>query len=213
MRRRTGTRPTKSRSDTASIEFAAGRSKPSSAATAVRIERQRRAGQRTGAERRHRGALVPVPQAVDVAGQRVHVGQQVVGQQHRLGVLQVRHARHRDVAMPLGQPDRARVSRSAIALHEPADVVAQVQAKVGRDLVVAAAPGPQLAAEGAEALDQARVRARCGRPRRRRSGRNSPVRPPRSRSSSAASIAVKLVVGEQPAGCSTRACAFDAARS
>ena len=57
---------------------------------AVGVEGQRRAGQRAGAERatRRAGPTV-VSEPVDVAGQRPAVGQQVVGQQHRLGPLQV----------------------------------------------------------------------------------------------------------------------------
>ena len=42
-----------------------------------------------------------------------------------------------------------------IARDDRADVLAQVQPQIGGDLVVAAAAGAQLAAEGAEPLEQA----------------------------------------------------------
>ena len=79
----------KSRSLTASIEFGAAASKPSSAATA------------SGSSGSDEPASAPEPSGqtaarrsqsrsrLDVPGQRVHVGEQLVGEQHRLGVLQV----------------------------------------------------------------------------------------------------------------------------
>ena len=93
-------------------------------------------------------------------------------------------------------------------------VVAQVHPQVGGDLVVAAPPGSQLAAQRARAARAARAPGRCARPRRRRSGRNvrrggGPIQViqrgqhrgrARRRSSS-------------PARCSTRACAREARRS
>ena len=89
---------TKSRSDTASSELSKRRAKPSSAGDAVGIERQARAGERAGAERRHVGPRERVAPAVDVARERPEVREEVVREQHRLGALEVRVAGEVDVA-------------------------------------------------------------------------------------------------------------------
>ena len=93
---------TKSRSDTASSELSNRAEKPSSARHPVRVQGQRRAGQGAGTQ----GGDVEAPagggEAVDVAGQGPAVGQQVVGQEDRLGPLQV------GVAGKVGVPRFAR---------------------------------------------------------------------------------------------------------
>ena len=126
-----------------------------------RIQRQRGAGQGPGSERGDRGPLVPVPQPRHVPGQRLHVREQLVREQHRLRVLGwVRPGPCRFGEMPLrlihqrglqlGQPG-----------GDPPGLVAQVQPQVGRDLVVPAPPGPQLAAERADPLEQPALSAVC----------------------------------------------------
>ena len=59
------------------------------------VEAERAAGEGAGAVGAEGGARVPVAQPVDVAQQRPGVGEEVVGEQDGLGVLQVRASGHR----------------------------------------------------------------------------------------------------------------------
>ena len=92
----------KSRSETPSSELAVGRSKPSAAAVACAIDRERRAGQRRRAERALVEPRAGIGEAAAVAAEHLDVGQQMVAEGHRLGRLQVREARHHDVGVRLG---------------------------------------------------------------------------------------------------------------
>src|SRR5659263_187245 len=100
-----------------------------------------------------RRAAVPVDQPIDVAGNGLHVRQQLVGEQHRLRVLQVGHPRRRGVEVALGLAQQ-RLLQLGQPLGDPPDLVAQVEPQVGGHLVVAAATCPQLAAQGAESLQE-----------------------------------------------------------
>ena len=83
------------------------------------------------------------------------MSQQVVAEQHRLGVLQVRASRHRRVRVGLGLPDQGVDDAEHLPGDDPG-VVAQVHPPQGGDLVVARAPRAQLAAQGGPGpLDQA----------------------------------------------------------
>ena len=115
------------------------------------------------------------------------------------------------VPVPLGLADQRELKLGQPGGDDP-DMVAQVEPQVGGDLVVAAAAGPQLAAELADPLEQAALERGVhvlvlGRRAERA------VRQARPRSSSAASIRVSSVSVSSPALCSTRACAADASRS
>ena len=117
------------------------------------IELERRAGQRPGAQRRQRRPDVPVGQPVEIAAECVGVLGQLVAERHRLGVLQVREAGRGTVDVRLGlvgerehEVDQRGGDRTGL--------VTQVEPQVGGHLVVAAAPGAQLAADGAEQLEE-----------------------------------------------------------
>ena len=121
----------------------------------VAVDRQARAGHGRGAQAAARwpGARQSASRP-PVALEFFAVGQPVVGGQHRLGPLQVRVA---------GQDARRRRARqrptnARCKLDQPrvdlVDRVADPEPQIGRDLVVAAAGGVQLAADVAEAVDQ-----------------------------------------------------------
>ena len=124
--------------------LALGRAKPSSVAVSRTIDREADARQRPGAERRLRqGLLAHLPEPPLVADEHLDVGQQVMGQPHRLGTLQVRVARAGAcpgvaAAWSTRTPARSRDRRPLCV-----DGIAQVQQDVGGDLIVAAAAGVQ----------------------------------------------------------------------
>ena len=84
----------KSRSETPSSELAVGRSKPSAAAVALPVDRERRAGQRGRAQRALVQPLAGVGEPAAVAREHLDVGQQMMAEGDRLGRLQMREARH-----------------------------------------------------------------------------------------------------------------------
>ena len=146
---------TKSREAVPSMELPTEpRSKPRSAATASGSRPSEEPASAPEPYGRDGRALVPLPQPLGVPGQRLDVRQHVVGEQHRLGVLEVGTAGHRDVRVGLGEADQ-RVLEVGDQTADDPGVVAQVHPEEGGDLVVAGPAGAQLAAEvGAEPLQQ-----------------------------------------------------------
>jgi hypothetical protein len=123
---------------------------------ALAVDVERRPGERGRAERRAVHALERVEQALGVASERRLVGQQVVSDRRRLGVLEVREAGHR----------RPGVLRRCLCEHRPQvtdrggrreEVPAQAVADARRDLVVARAGGVHLPAVGADLVDDRRL--------------------------------------------------------
>ena len=103
-----------------------------------------------------------------VAPQHLDVREAPVPERHRLGALQVGVAGHRRRGLA---PRPARASASARARAADARLgerVLAVEPEVGRDLVVARAPGVQLARERRRPSPRGAPRRRSGRPRRPR---------------------------------------------
>ena len=137
---------TKSRSDTASSELARDPVETELAGGRVAVERVAGPGQRAGAERRDVGPAPGVGQPAAIALEHLHVGQQVVGEQDRLGGLDVGRPGHDGLAVALGQPDEGTLESEDRGV-EPVDRATQPEPQVRRDLVVARPAGVELAGE------------------------------------------------------------------
>ena len=119
------------------------------------VQPQGRARERPGAVGGYSGALVPVQQAVKVAGEGPGVGQELVGEQDGLGVLQVGAAGHGGVGMGLGLGNQG-VDGIHDAGGDNGGVIAQVHAAQGGNLVVAGSASAQLTAQfGTGSFDEA----------------------------------------------------------
>ena len=97
----------KSRSETASRLLVATRAKRSSRATCSGSIGNVVPARRAGAERQDVGAPAAVGEALAVALELLVVGEEVVREEHGLGALQVRVARHHDLGVLRGRAPRA----------------------------------------------------------------------------------------------------------
>ena len=120
----------------------------------VGVEGQAGPGERAGPEGRDGGAVEGVVPPVDVAGQGPDVREEVMGEEDRLGSLEVRVAGQVGVAGFRGALDEGGLQGVQLA-GEGVALAAQVEAQVGGDLVVAAASGGQLGADLAGELGHA----------------------------------------------------------
>ena len=114
-----------------------------------RRDRQRRPGERTGAERRRRGLGGREGETGAVALEHLDPREQVVAERHRLRALQVRVARHRCLCLRAGALEHDLCEGGDCGGRLPAGV-GDVEPKCRRDLVVARAPGVDLAADRSE---------------------------------------------------------------
>ena len=118
------------------------------------VEGKSRARERAGAERELVAALPAVAEACPITGEHLAIGEQVVGEEDRLGSLEVGVPRDDRVAMLARERDEDALQAGERCVHRVA-LGAEPEAEVECDLIVAAPSGVELAAERAEPLDEA----------------------------------------------------------
>ena len=123
------------------------------------VDRQRAPRQRAGPERRDVRAREALREALEVAGEPPVVREEVVAQGHRLRALEVRVARHGGLQVLRREGEEARLEAEDLGLGDM-DRLAQPEALVERDLVVARARGVDLGADGPEELGEADLEVR-----------------------------------------------------
>ena len=118
------------------------------------VDREGRAGEGAGAERHDVRALVDALEAGEVTREHAEVGEQVMREQDRLCALQMRVARHDDIAVLLRRLDERALQVLDLLLHGH-DLAAHIHVRIERDLIVAAARRVQPAAGLADGVGQA----------------------------------------------------------
>ncbi len=111
------------------------------------------AGQGPGAQGQKIEAPQHIGHAPGVAANHLVVSQHVVGKEDRLGGLQVGVAGHDDGEVGFGLAQQRLLQLVEVA-EDVLELVAQIQAHIGRHLVVAGAGGVQFAAHRADLLDE-----------------------------------------------------------
>ena len=176
------------RRDAIEVEFA-GRG--------LAVERVAGTGQRTRPERADVGPAASVGQASPVALDHLDVGQEVMGEQHRLGGLDVGRPRQDDVALALGQLDERPLEDEdgrVEAIDRAGASRAAGPSRPGRSATGRCGACPRRVRSG----PPARPRGSCGRPRGTdpsRCGRRRRPRPARSRPPTSSSTSSS---GQQP---------------
>ena len=133
---------TKSRSATASSEFAIGRAKPSAFAVIDRSIGNDVPASAAAPSGLSLSRVARVGEAAAVARRHLDIGEQMMAERHRLRRLQMGEARHHGRRMF----ERLLRQRALIGGErgvDPVDRVAHPQPEVGRDLIVARARGMQ----------------------------------------------------------------------
>ena len=111
--------------------------------------------ERAGAERHDVDAFPGIAEAGGIAGEHLHIGEQMMGKEHGLPALEVGVARHDCAAAALGSLDQGTleaVNQADDRIHG----IAGIEAHIGGDLIVATAGGVELGTRGADALGQLR---------------------------------------------------------
>ena len=94
-----------------------------------------------------------VAETLPVPLQHEDIGEEMVGEQHGLSALEMRVAGHGRGAVPLGLGEQSRLHAREPFIHVSQDV-AQIEALVEGDLVIARPPRVELAAHGPGQLDE-----------------------------------------------------------
>ena len=180
------------------MELARGRVEAELRGDGLRVQRQRRAGERAGAERGDRRPAGPSRAAGRRRG-RARARARAAGGRSSTGWACCRWVKPGAATSGCASawPTSA-ASSSTSRGHDLPGVVAQVEPQVGGDLVVAAAAGAQLAAERAEPLEQAALQRGVHVLVGRRSAGTSPDAQAGSRSSRAPSMRPSSSSVEQP---------------
>jgi hypothetical protein len=137
---------TKSRSDTASSEFAIGRAH-------VAVDRERSAGKGRRSQRHVVHPLLCIGEAPAVPCRHLDIGQKMMTERHRLRALQMRETRHHRA----GVLERLLGQCPLIVGEQPVDVVdarPYPKPEIGRDLVVARARRVQPPGRGPDQTGQ-----------------------------------------------------------
>ena len=133
---------TKSRSETASSELAIGRSKPSAFAVALRSIGKEVPASAAAPSGDFVQALAGIGEPPAVARRHLDIGQQMMPERNRLRGLQMGEARHHGVGV-LQRPLHQRMLKRGQRRIGLVDGVADIEPKIGRDLIVARTRGVQ----------------------------------------------------------------------